>query len=65
MFVAILLVCSLDYKTCEVKSHPELIEDEELCYYTLGLGMNYYEDQGYAVPVYRCLQLLEKEDMKS
>jgi|SaaInl6LU_22_DNA_1037377.scaffolds.fasta_scaffold67021_2 hypothetical protein len=59
MFVAILLVCNIETEACEVSSHRHLLETEEACYYQLGIGMNYFEDKGYVVPVYRCLQLIE------
>jgi hypothetical protein len=59
MFVAILLVCNMETNSCEVSSHKHPLETEEACYYQLGIGMNYFEDKGYEVPVYRCFQLIE------
>jgi hypothetical protein len=60
MFVAILLVCNLETETCEVVSQKQMLKTEEQCYVQLGLGMNYFEDLGYEVPVYRCLRLIEE-----
>jgi len=59
MFVAILLVCNLEMKLCEVSGHKQLLKTEEECYHQLGAGMNFFEDQGYEVPIYRCLRLIE------
>jgi hypothetical protein len=59
MFVAILLVCSLETKSCEVVSQKQMLKTEEQCYTQLALGMDYFEKLGYEVPVYRCVQLIE------
>jgi len=60
MFIAVLVVCNLELERCNVEVYRDLIKTEEACYYQLGIGMTNFEDQGYSVPVYRCLRLLEE-----
>lgn len=57
MFVALLIYCNLELKTCIPEVHNTIFKQEEACYQLLAAGIKYYEDQGSVVPVYMCIRL--------
>jgi hypothetical protein len=57
MFVALLIYCSLELKTCVPIVHKIIFKEEAFCYQNLAEGIKYYEDRGNVVPVYMCVKI--------
>lgn len=62
MLSALLVFCTTDFSQCQAVANRQLFKTEEACYNGIAEGIVYFEEQGFLVADYKCVEIGKNEE---
>lgn len=61
MLSALIVFCTTDFTQCEAVANRQLFKTQEECYQGIAEGFVYFEEQGFVVADYKCVNIMDKK----